>query len=68
LEVGQQTPVLLMLKGRELKSFTVKTEKDKNGRFYYWEAVMVGKLLPCFRKTWELNLMYVVFYNQMLFL
>jgi hypothetical protein len=29
LKIGQQTPVLLKHKGREPKSFTVKTEKNK---------------------------------------
>jgi hypothetical protein len=49
LEVGQQTPVLLKHKDRELKSFTVKAEKEKE-RSYYWEAVMVGKLAYASRK------------------
>jgi hypothetical protein len=32
LNVGQQTPVLLKQKGRKLKSFSVKTAKNKNKR------------------------------------
>jgi hypothetical protein len=30
LEVGQQTPILLKRKDRELKLFTVKTKKKKD--------------------------------------
>jgi hypothetical protein len=43
-------------KGRELNSFTVKRETNKNK----WK-IMVGKLAPCFKKTWELNLTCSIF-------
>jgi hypothetical protein len=38
VEVGQQTPVLLKHKDRELKSFAVKAKKNKNKR----EVLLLG--------------------------
>jgi hypothetical protein len=69
LEVGQQAPVLLKHKHRELKSFTVKTEKYKNKRKISLLGNSHGREIgPMLQENLGTNLMYVVFSNQMFLL
>jgi hypothetical protein len=49
-EVGQQSPVLSQHKAREQKLFLVKLGSKKES-FHCLVAVMVGEMVPCFKKS-----------------
>jgi hypothetical protein len=69
LEVGQQTPVLLKHKDRELKSFTVKTEKNKNKRTILLLVSSHGRRIgPMLYENLGTKFDSVIFSNQMLLL